>query len=340
MNIEYLLLINPLIIISILTICYKENRKRKNEVLLFGSEIRNSKKILLNNIILGILMGIMTSLLIKYFNIKIDVYILLVYIVSLMLSLINKRFLCIVYGGSIVSIVFCLTDNIDKSINILYLIGIFHLIEGILIYLDGYRNRSPMYLERKGIIMAGYYFDLLWLLPIIVNINGNIIILPLILGFRNLISSGKVKKRINKYGINSFIYGITNVFFISLVYPNKGLVILLSISLIIEHELIIRYNTKNYEDTKYLNTKRGVKVLDVIDENNLLHPLDIIVEINNCKVNDVNDIKKIISKYDKFYSIKYIDNDNKIRNISMSSYRLNIIPLINTPPIIANYIKK
>lgn len=285
-------------------------------------------------------MAIIASLLIKYLKIKIDIYILFMYIISLILSRINSRFICIAYGGSILSIIFLLINNIDNSIYILYLIAIFHLIEGLLIYIDSYRNRNPIYLEKKGEIRAGYYFDLIWMLPIITNIDGYFVFLPLVLGYRNLISSGKVKKRTNKYAISSILYGCSNILFIYFVHTNKILLFVLSIYSIIAHELIIKLNTKNYTDNRYLCSKIGVTVLDVINENSLLHPLDIIIEINNHKVDDINDIKRIISKDGKYYHIKYIDANSKIRKISINSYKLNIVPLINNPPIITNYIEE
>ncbi|MBS4537417.1 hypothetical protein GOQ27_03025 [Clostridium sp. D2Q-11] len=333
--IEYLLLFNPFFIIATFIIYYKEEKKRKNEVILFGKEIRNTKKVIYTNISIGILVGILTSLFITLIGVEIDIYILYIYIISIILSFIDKRFICMSYGGSILSIVFILLSDINNSKNILYLIGIFHLAEGIIIYINSYKNRMPLYLEENGEIKAGYYFDSIWVIPIITSVEGFFILFPFLLGYKNLITSGDIKFRTKKSAINSILYGSSIVLFLFLIQDNKVLLFLLCLYSIVIHELIIKINTHNWRDNRYLCSKNGVRVLDVLDENIFFKPLDTIIEINNHKVQNIDDIKRIIFIYGKFYEVKYTDEKDNIKKLNINSCKLNIVPLINNPNIIA-----
>lgn len=337
-NIEYLLVINPVVLLVIFILYKREKRKRNNEILLFGKEIKNTTRTLLINISLGILMGVICSFLIKSFNIKIDIYILYIYLISIVLSRANRRFLCISYGGGILAIIYTLMGNINEAIYILKLIGILHFIEGILIYLDSYRNRNPIYLEERGRIKAGYWFDSLWMVPIISIVDRYVILLPLILGYKNLISSGDTKKRTKKSSINSIIYGVSIIFLLFFIHDNWMSLILLSLYSIILHEIIIKVNTNNWNDDKYLYCKQGVRVLDVLDENSLLEPLDTIIEINGHRIYTIKDIKKVLSKDGKYHSIKYIDYNSKLKLFYADTTRLNVIPLIDDPDIVVQYI--
>jgi len=304
-------------------------------VILFGKEIRNTKKVIYTNISIGILTGILTSLLIVFMRVEIDIYILYIYIISIVLSFIDKKFICISYGGSILSIIFILFSDINNSKNILYLIGIFHLTEGINIYINSYKNRMPLYLEENGKVKAGYYFDSIWLIPIITRVEGFFILFPFLLVYKNLITSGDIEFRTKKAAINSILYGSSIVLFLFLIQDNKVLLFLLCLYSIAIHEVIIKINTHNWRDNRYLCSKNGVRVLDVLNGNNFFKPLDTIIEINNHQVQSINDIKRIICIYDKFYEVKYTDERDNIKKLNINSYKLNIVPLINNPNIIA-----
>src|SRR5690606_3234408 len=80
------------------------------------------------------------------------------------------RYMCFSYAGGIVSLLSLITGwpKIDVSA-IIALIGILHLMESVLIMLDGHRDGVPVWMEHSRFKPVGaYLFQKMWPIPLVV----------------------------------------------------------------------------------------------------------------------------------------------------------------------------
>lgn len=118
----------------------------------------------------GILGGILASLIFVFLGISLSgTAIVFIWITALLLMLINHRFLCFSYASSLVAIVYLLFGFPKISIpSIMALVAILHLIEAVLIFLNGHRNPMPIYIkDKQGQVVGGFSMQRFWPLPFI-----------------------------------------------------------------------------------------------------------------------------------------------------------------------------
>ena len=97
---------------------------------------------------------------------------------------IKPRLICFSYSGAVLGAISILiklasqfipelANNMIFNIDILYLmifIGVFHIIEGLLVMLDGDRGAVPVFTNRDGKILGGYALKRYWALPVAIMI--------------------------------------------------------------------------------------------------------------------------------------------------------------------------
>ncbi len=91
------------------------------------------------------------------------------WLAAVLLMLINQRFLCFAYAGSLVSLIALLTGYPEIHIaTLMALVAILHLVEALLIFVNGYHNASPMFFKHKsGKIVGGFALRKFWPMPTI-----------------------------------------------------------------------------------------------------------------------------------------------------------------------------
>lgn len=332
---EYRTLLNPMYILFVLYLYFKDRKRKKRELLIFGEVIKDGYYNFIITLLIGAFFGIVTSYIFSFLRINLSYYIMFSYVLCTILGILNYRFMCISYGGGIISTILLINSNLE-AINILYLIAVTHFIEGILILFDGKRNRNPLYFQIENNVVGGFLIEALWILPILIKINNVLVLLPIFTGYKDVVIDKKIEGKINKSSLLTIIYSIT-LFVLTVVSINlniKGVYILTALYSIIGHELIFQLNKENnYE----LNIKKpnGVEVLDILDSKLPIKQKDIIVRVNNKKVNCIKDIKKILIKDGYYFSLLYINGEGKYKRLIINTNKLNIIPTINNPKYIS-----
>lgn len=178
-------IVNPsyaIVLIMIGFIFYSKNRKTTAlEKLIIGEVSISSFELTISQIVMGIFGGILASIIFTYlgiaFNVTSNIYI--VFMISLFLMFFNQRFVCLSYSGAILGVVSILMtiaaqllNNPNINIlkvditNLLLLIGILHIVEGILVILDGKRGAIPVFGGRENKIIGGFAFKRQWVLPV------------------------------------------------------------------------------------------------------------------------------------------------------------------------------
>jgi len=127
----------------------------------------------------GTIVGIIGSLIIVAVGIPVHftIYLSLLLPISLVLSLINVRYICFSYSAAIMGIlalifngqtIFGITlPNINISITgLIALVGVLHLMESLLIYFNGANNCIPIISKMNNQVIQGHILQKYWPIPI------------------------------------------------------------------------------------------------------------------------------------------------------------------------------
>jgi len=190
-------MVNPtqlIILIALGFMFYGKNKKISvMQKLSLGESINSPLELTLSQLALGIIAGAIGSLMIGFLGVMFsrNSGIEFIFIVSIMMLFVKKRFTCFSYSGAIlglISIILNLLSNklgIDPIINInimqlMTFVGVMHVVEGILVIFDGSRGAIPVFANIDNKIVGGFAYNRLWALPIAIfliygDISGAIV---------------------------------------------------------------------------------------------------------------------------------------------------------------------
>ncbi len=86
---------------------------------------------------------------------------------ALALMLINVRLMCFSYAGGLLALSYLLFGFPKVSIPpLMALVAVLHLMESLLILLDGSAGATPVYLQRRGRTVGAFYLQRAWSVPV------------------------------------------------------------------------------------------------------------------------------------------------------------------------------
>lgn len=294
------------IIICILIILYKRNDYLEAGML--GKSFPLIKKVS-GSLLVGAVGGLLGSLMGFIVGISVDDYtqtgagslaegITYIWIIAILLSMINPRYLCFSYAGGLVAFSNLLIGFPSVNVpGLLSLVGILHLIESFLIWFDGYTYSVPVFLKSKdGGLVGGYIMNRIWPIPLVVfavlfgeksggaSIAGiaNMpswwpllkhsaaggtrellylpIALPVVLGYGDMAISKRPEERCSSSAKRLAVYSIILIFLSLLASKIKFCAYLAALFAPLAHELLILYGAKEEEEGKPLFADRGMGV--------------------------------------------------------------------------------
>lgn len=144
-----------------------------------GETINSPLELTLSQIALGIIAGVIVSIMLSGFGIIFNENsgIEIMFMISILLLFIKKRYMSFAYSGAIlgaVSILLNILAELTKTesyinVNILVLmtfVGLIHVVEGILVMFDGGRGAIPVFTNRDDKIIGGFAYNRYWALPV------------------------------------------------------------------------------------------------------------------------------------------------------------------------------
>ncbi|MBW9144786.1 PDZ domain-containing protein [Clostridium sp. CM027] len=173
---------NSFILIIIAIIFYNKNKKTAAmQKMIMGESLDSPFELTISQIVIGIFAGAVASLLFTFSGLVFDENsnIYLLFMVSLFFMAVKPRYISFSYSGAvlgIMSLVFKYASstlhmpqlniiNID-ILTLMTLVGILHIIEGILVMIDGSRGAIPVFTNRDQKIIGGFALKRYWALPI------------------------------------------------------------------------------------------------------------------------------------------------------------------------------
>lgn len=161
----------------------------------------------------GLFGGILGSIIFIYLKVIIDQKdFLFILPLALLLSVIHPRFICFSYSGGIISLLSLLTGwPVINVTGIMFVVGVLHLVESVLVLLDGTRTKVPIIMENNDRLVEGFALNSIWPVPFTIFINGGIpypATLLAILGYGDYTLSDNPRKKVNESASLLFTFSI------------------------------------------------------------------------------------------------------------------------------------
>lgn len=182
-SLAYIIVEPSLLIMLVLvsSIFYFKNRKIvAMQRMVIGEEINSPLELTLSQIVFGLLAGIIGSIILSSIGVIFtnNSGIIYLFILSIVLMFFKPRFVCFSYSGAVlgtISIVYYYIAgffSLDRSLfhiditTLMTFIGVLHIVEALLVVVDGEKGTIPVFSNRNNKIVGGYAFSRYWILPI------------------------------------------------------------------------------------------------------------------------------------------------------------------------------
>ena len=234
---------------------------------------------------------------------------ILIVMISLVLNKINPKLTCLAYVMAIIYILDDLLIRIGLKtqyfklsyVEMIYLVGILHVIEGILTFFLGGESSYPIMTYRGKSVAGGYQAYGKWIVPLLFFSIGGIYI-PIIAGIlyynESFVLSPSEKAK--KMGFLISAFGLIVIFICRLVMDGSIPLGVGILSMPLLHEVLFIIDTYIEKgDLKYPLPKEGIRVMEVLGENTLgINRGDIIKALN----------EKIVCN-EEYYNVQMSKND-------------------------------
>lgn len=356
------------VLITLTVILYLKNKKIVSmQKMILGGSVNSSVELTLSQLVLGILGGTLGSIILTSLGVVFSSNsgIAYLFIISIFLMFINQRFICFSYSGAILGAVSILIklgsefapeiiSNEILNIDILYLmifVGVFHIIEGILVMIDGDRGAVPIFTNRDGKIIGGYALKRYWVLPVAIMIavlinnssmdyvteyienpiwwpliksstglslisSSVISIFPFyaVLGYSSITFTRSKREKALSSGIHILLYGIALTIMSQVArFGIWGEVIVLCFAPV-AHEFMLRLQAKSEikREPRFVSDEEGLMILE-ISPNSKVKDFGITIENKLLSINNVN-----INSEAEAYSIIKTNLNNAVLKIKDS----------------------
>ena len=172
------------ILVMMAVVFYMKNKKTTvMERLIMGKSSSSAFELTISQIVMGILGGVVASLILTFLGIAFyeTSNIFLIFILSVALMFFSPKLVCLSYSGAILGLISILlyfvslimgnpSLNVIKMdiTNLLVLIAVMHIVEGLLVIFDGRSGAIPVFGSRDKKIIGGFAYRRQWILPMII----------------------------------------------------------------------------------------------------------------------------------------------------------------------------
>lgn len=175
-----LILFDPIFFLILIysIVMYKRQEDKLQGIQSFNAIV----PIVVTDMAIGIMIGLCTSGVLNYFHItlKVNMNILLLIPIAIVLMLQSPKWGCFAYVVPVAYIIEGIGQllhinlpNLDYEM-LIYLVGILHIIEGILVILNGHQNATPIPIYSHNKLTFIYVMHHIWIVPLIFVMNTNI----------------------------------------------------------------------------------------------------------------------------------------------------------------------
>ncbi|AEM79325.1 PDZ domain-containing protein [Thermoanaerobacter wiegelii] len=327
---------NPFFWIVIILMIMQYRNKIAIEREIMGHEQEPMKELVLDSIFYGVIAAIIGSFFMIFLGITIEnVGLQYVWPLAIVLMFVNPRYICFSYAGGIVSLSSLIFGFPSISVPALMsIVGILHLMESLLIYIDGPRNTTPIFVRLKdGRVAGGFTMQKFWPIPFAaltiatgititgqgvnmpdwwpiikpagIDLNNAIfLIMPGIaaLGYGDLALTQLPEKKTRISSIRLFFFSIVLIILAILGIYIKLFQYLAAIFAPVAHELLILIGQREERENLplFVAPDTGVMILATAKGSPAremgIKPGDVILKINDIPINEPDDIIRILNE--------------------------------------------
>lgn len=333
------LLWQPIFWLVVIFIFWQYRQGLQVEKKLLGCLINSPVEQLLLSIFYGIIGGFLGSLILVTLRVSLtDLGINYLWPLALALMLIRPRFLCLAYSGALLGLGHLLGCFPQLNLtSLLYLIGVLHVVESLLIYLNGWQGASPIFV-RSGFdkLIGAFNIYKIWPIPLVALVSGgDNSYLPIVaaLGYQDLALARSPEKRSFLSARNLFGYSLALILLTFLSTYYGGSKLLAVVFACLGHEWVIWKGRQEEWGSKpcYLAPEEGIMVLETMP-NSLAKQMglergDIITKINGKQVSTKGQLSKFLQNSLPWVDleIKKLKGMKKRKKVCSSSQQLGVI---------------
>lgn len=359
---------------------YRKNRKTVfMQKMIIGESINSSLELTFSQIVIGLLGGIIGSFILSYLGIAFPdtSVIYMLFLFSIILMFIKPKLICFSYSGAILAILILILNFLKNDLNLtslsgvtipivnivslITLIGVMHIVEGLLVMIDGSRGAVPVFTNQQNKIMGGFALSRYWSVPISLMlifsksvINGGesiaepswwplintgltpeilktaiLIFMPFyaVVGYNNITFTKSKKGKSLLSGCLILIYGVIICFIAQLAHLQYVFKIIAILLTPILHEGMLYLDTyiELKSKPKYISSEEGLMVLEVAPNSPAkemgIESGDLLVSVNNTIINSEKEIFEHLRELQNFIWLKVKKRTGEIKELSYN--RLN-----------------
>ena len=161
---------HPVFWMVIVLIAAQYSRAARVESSVYGQAVEPPLSRILTSILLGVIAGFFASLILVFIGVTVTrAGISFILPLAVLFMLIDQRFLCFSYAGGLVALSSLIFGWPEVGVtDIMILVAVLHLIEGLLIRITGSHGALPLYMRtQEGRVVGGFVLQKFWPIPII-----------------------------------------------------------------------------------------------------------------------------------------------------------------------------
>ena len=354
--------LNPFFWLVVYFVYTQVKRSYNMEILVLGEPRKPLTQMIGKALLLGMLGGLVGTILVMLLGITINskdfIY---VFPLAIFLMLINIRYICFSYEGGLLALSSLIlgVPKINVS-SIIALVAILHLIESILIWVEGHRDAIPIFINRGSETVGAFSIQKFWPIPFAIlmvaigplegareiNLPGwwplfkgnmnledmslQILAVVAALGYGDMAVTATPKEKSRKSSLRLFIYSIILLVFSVLSTSYTTFKYVAALFAPLGHEIVVLYGQR--EEKKgiplFIQGPRGVRVLDIrnnsIGSKMKVEQGDILLNINNREVNCREDLQEILNGFPTYIWMDVQNIKGDIRTLEYKDYRNGI----------------
>ncbi len=355
------IIINPLFWAVILLIYTQYKKITRMEIELLGEEKATAKERVFYSLGVGMLGGILGTVVMVVLGVTIEIKdFTLILPLAILLMLINVRYLCFSYAGGIIALTSLVFGFPDVNVSsIIAIVAVLHLVESILIWIDGHKHPTPVFVEHDiyGTV-GGFTLQRFWPIPFAVllaiagklqgatdislpdwwplfiadkldldNVTLQLSVVVAALGYGDIAITSSPKEKSRKSSMRLAIYSIVLLILSAISSYIHTFKYIAALFALLAHEGLIIYSQKEERNKRpiYKNQIKGITVLDVkrgsIAEKIGLKPGYTIWKVNNYLMNDKEDLIYILRQFPTYLWIDVVDEKGNNMILEYTDYR-------------------
>jgi hypothetical protein len=312
-------------------VCWQYKRLENLSAGLIGKQAGIYLASAIRSSLLGILGGLAGSVLLIMLGINLNaIGLAYLWVIALLLILVNPRFLCFSYAAGILSLAsLVFSFPLINIAHLLALVAVLHLIESLLILLNGHNYPIPLYIEKKGQVVGGFNLQKFWPLPLLALVGmpdiypapgftmpdwwpllreysgisqEGFALLPVVavLGYGEISTTSPPSMRVKRSSWNLFVYSLVLLILVCISCYLPALTIVAALFAPLGHELVIWLGMREESNRRplYTPSREGVRILQVkpgsSGERGGLRERDIIIEVNGSKVDNFEQVRELL----------------------------------------------